>query len=91
MRGWLGKHVPEEGVLVLLRGLLEGAAPEAATTNHLVTYGESIEGELSRNYHSWPYGWTRRIGTQTYRDLVLWPRARSRGESPAPNGEAGDS
>ena len=38
MRGWLGKHVPEEGVLVLLRRLLEEAAPEAVTANHLVTY-----------------------------------------------------
>lgn len=46
MRGWLGKHVPEEGVLVLLRGLLEEAAPEAVTANHLVTYEESIEGSF---------------------------------------------
>jgi glyoxylase-like metal-dependent hydrolase (beta-lactamase superfamily II) len=44
IRGWLGKHVPEEGVLVLLRGLLEEAAPEAVTANHLVTDGEMIEG-----------------------------------------------
>jgi len=46
MRGGLGKHVPEEGVLVLLRGLLEEAAPEVVTANHLVTYGESIEGSF---------------------------------------------
>lgn len=44
LRGWLGKHVPEEGVLVLLRGLLEEAAPAAVTANHLVTDGEIIEG-----------------------------------------------
>jgi glyoxylase-like metal-dependent hydrolase (beta-lactamase superfamily II) len=44
IRGWLGKHVPEEGVLVLLRGLLEEAAPEAVMANHLVTDGEIIEG-----------------------------------------------
>lgn len=44
IRGWLGKHVPEEGVLVLLRGLLEEAAPEAVTADHLVTDGEIVEG-----------------------------------------------
>jgi glyoxylase-like metal-dependent hydrolase (beta-lactamase superfamily II) len=44
LRGWLGKHVPEAGVLVLLRGLLEEAAPEAVTADHLVTDGEIIEG-----------------------------------------------
>lgn len=44
IRGWLGKHVPEEGVLVLLRGLLEEAAPEAVEADHLVTDGEIIEG-----------------------------------------------
>lgn len=44
VRAWLGKHVPEEGVLVLLRGLLEEAAPQAVTANHLVTDGEIIEG-----------------------------------------------
>ena len=44
VRGWLGKHVPEEGVLVLLRGLLEEAAPEAVTANHYVTDGEIVEG-----------------------------------------------
>jgi glyoxylase-like metal-dependent hydrolase (beta-lactamase superfamily II) len=32
------------GVLVLLRGLLEEAPPEAVTANHLVTDGEMIEG-----------------------------------------------
>src|SRR5262249_30829942 len=42
IRGWLGKHVPEEGVLVLLRGLLEEAAPEAVEASHLVTDGERI-------------------------------------------------
>jgi glyoxylase-like metal-dependent hydrolase (beta-lactamase superfamily II) len=44
IRGWLGKHVPEEGVLVLLRGLLEDAAPEAVTATQLVTDGEIVEG-----------------------------------------------
>jgi len=44
IRGWLGKHVPEEGVLVLLRGLLEEAAPEAVTADHLIADGEVIEG-----------------------------------------------
>jgi glyoxylase-like metal-dependent hydrolase (beta-lactamase superfamily II) len=44
IRHWLGRHVPEEGVLVLLRGLLEEAAPEAVLADHLVTDGEIIEG-----------------------------------------------
>jgi glyoxylase-like metal-dependent hydrolase (beta-lactamase superfamily II) len=44
IRAWLGKHVPEEGVLVLLRGLLEEAAPQAVIANRLVTDGEIIEG-----------------------------------------------
>jgi glyoxylase-like metal-dependent hydrolase (beta-lactamase superfamily II) len=44
IRGWLGKHIPEEGVLVLLRGLLEEAAPEAVAASHLVTDGEMLEG-----------------------------------------------
>jgi glyoxylase-like metal-dependent hydrolase (beta-lactamase superfamily II) len=44
IRGWIGKHIPEEGVLVLLRGLLEEAAPEAVTASRLVTDGETIEG-----------------------------------------------
>lgn len=46
LRGWLGKHVPEEGVLVLLRGLLEEAAPEAVTATHNVTDGEIVEGNF---------------------------------------------
>ncbi len=46
IRGWLGKHVPEEGVLVLLRGLLEEAAPASVTADHLVTDGEIIEGSF---------------------------------------------
>jgi glyoxylase-like metal-dependent hydrolase (beta-lactamase superfamily II) len=46
VRGWLGKRVPEEGVLVLLRGLLEEAAPEAVTANHLVADGEILEGDF---------------------------------------------
>jgi glyoxylase-like metal-dependent hydrolase (beta-lactamase superfamily II) len=44
IRGWLGKRVPETGVLVLLRGLLEDAAPRAVTADHLVTDGEIVEG-----------------------------------------------
>lgn len=44
IRSWLGKHVPEEGVLVLLRGLLEDAAPEAVSANRLVADGEIVEG-----------------------------------------------
>jgi glyoxylase-like metal-dependent hydrolase (beta-lactamase superfamily II) len=46
IRGWLGKRVPEEGVLVLLRGLLEEAAPEAVAANHLVADGEILEGDF---------------------------------------------
>ena len=44
IRGWLADHVPEAGVLVLLRGLLEEAAPQAVTANHFVTDGEIVEG-----------------------------------------------
>lgn len=44
IRGWLSGKVPEEGVLVLLRGLLEDAAPEPVTANRLVTDGENIGG-----------------------------------------------
>ena len=46
IRGWLGKRVPEEGVLVLLRGLLEEAAPEPITASHLVSDGEILEGDF---------------------------------------------
>lgn len=46
VRGWLGQRVPEEGVLVLLRGLLEEAAPEAVAADHLVLDEELIEGEF---------------------------------------------
>jgi len=46
IRSWLGKHVPEEGVLVLLRGLLEEASPEAVDADHLVADGEIIEREF---------------------------------------------
>jgi glyoxylase-like metal-dependent hydrolase (beta-lactamase superfamily II) len=46
LRSWLGKHVPEEGVLVLLRGLLEEAAPEAVSADHLVSDGDNVEGEF---------------------------------------------
>lgn len=43
IRGWLGRQIPEEGVLVLLRGLLEDAAPEAVSADHFVADGEIIE------------------------------------------------
>ncbi len=46
VRSWLGKRVPEEGVLVLLRGLLEEASPEAVDADHLVADGEIVEGEF---------------------------------------------
>lgn len=46
VRAWVGKHVPEEGVLVLLRGLLEEAPPDAITADHLVADGEIIESEF---------------------------------------------
>ncbi len=46
IRSWLGRHVPEEGILVLLRGLLEEAAPEAVLADHLVADGEIIEKEF---------------------------------------------
>jgi glyoxylase-like metal-dependent hydrolase (beta-lactamase superfamily II) len=46
VRGWLGKHVPEVGVLVLLRGLLEEAAPEAVVADHFVVDHEIIETEF---------------------------------------------
>jgi glyoxylase-like metal-dependent hydrolase (beta-lactamase superfamily II) len=46
IRGWLGRHVPEEGVLVLLRGLLEEASPEAVTADRLVAEEEIVEAEF---------------------------------------------
>ena len=46
IRAWLGRHVPEEGVLVLLRGLLEEAPPDAIEADHLVTDAEIIENEF---------------------------------------------
>jgi len=45
-KSWLGKRVPEEGVLVLLRGLLEEASPEAVDADHLVADGEIVEREF---------------------------------------------
>ncbi|HUB80160.1 MAG TPA: MBL fold metallo-hydrolase [Bryobacteraceae bacterium] len=44
IRAWFGRHIPEEGVLVLLRGLLEDASPEAVEADCLVSDGEAIEG-----------------------------------------------
>lgn len=46
IRAWLGRHIPEEGVLVLLRGLLEESVPEAVMADHLVADGETVEGEF---------------------------------------------
>jgi glyoxylase-like metal-dependent hydrolase (beta-lactamase superfamily II) len=46
IRGWLGKHVPEAGVLVLLRGLLEEAAPEAVTADLLLSDRDVVEGHF---------------------------------------------
>lgn len=46
IRGWIGKRIPEEGVLVLVRGLLEESAPQAVNADHLVSDGEIIEGEF---------------------------------------------
>jgi glyoxylase-like metal-dependent hydrolase (beta-lactamase superfamily II) len=45
-RRWLGKRVPEAGVLVLLRGLLEEAAPEAVTADHFLSDGDLVEEEF---------------------------------------------
>lgn len=44
IRGWLARHVPEEGLLVLLRGLLEEAAPDAVRPDRLLADGEIVEG-----------------------------------------------
>lgn len=46
VRGWLGKRVPEAGVLVLLRGLLEEAAPEAVAADYFVSDGDLVEEEF---------------------------------------------
>jgi glyoxylase-like metal-dependent hydrolase (beta-lactamase superfamily II) len=43
IRGWLGKRVPEAGILVLLRGLLEEAAPSAVEADYLVRDSETVE------------------------------------------------
>ena len=44
LRGLLGRLIPEEGMLVLLRGLLEEAAPEAVRPDHALVDGEVVEG-----------------------------------------------
>lgn len=46
LRAWLGKRVPEAGVLVLLRGLLEEASPAAVTADRLVADGDIVEEEF---------------------------------------------
>jgi glyoxylase-like metal-dependent hydrolase (beta-lactamase superfamily II) len=46
IRAWLGKRIPEEGVLVLLRGLLEEAAPEAVSATGFVADGEIVENDF---------------------------------------------
>lgn len=43
LRGWVGRRIPEEGVLVLLRGRLEEAAPEAVVADHQVKDGDVVE------------------------------------------------
>jgi glyoxylase-like metal-dependent hydrolase (beta-lactamase superfamily II) len=44
LRTWLGSRVPEEGPLVLIRGLLEEAAPAAVIADYLVRDGEDLPG-----------------------------------------------
>ena len=44
LRGWLGEKVPELGVLVLLRGLLEEAPPAAVKAQSLLADGDSVAG-----------------------------------------------
>ena len=44
IRGWLGEKVPELGVLVLLRGLLEEAPPAAVKARSLLSDGEIVAG-----------------------------------------------
>jgi glyoxylase-like metal-dependent hydrolase (beta-lactamase superfamily II) len=44
IRGWLGEKVPELGVLVLLRGLLEEAPPLAVKAHSLLADGELVAG-----------------------------------------------
>ena len=46
IRAWLGEKIPELGVLVLLRGLLEEAPPRAVTANTLVQDGDLIAAEF---------------------------------------------
>ena len=46
IRGWVGRHIPEQGLLVLLRGLLEEASPEAVAADHLVLDTEILEGSF---------------------------------------------
>jgi glyoxylase-like metal-dependent hydrolase (beta-lactamase superfamily II) len=45
-RRWVGSRIPEEGVLVLLRGLIEEAVPEAVTADHLVNDAQVIENDF---------------------------------------------
>jgi glyoxylase-like metal-dependent hydrolase (beta-lactamase superfamily II) len=44
IRGWLGEKIPELGVLVLLRGLLEEAPPLAVKATSLLADGDVVEG-----------------------------------------------
>lgn len=46
LRAWLGQKIPELGVLVLLRGLLEEAPPRAVTADSFVQDGDLLAGEF---------------------------------------------
>jgi glyoxylase-like metal-dependent hydrolase (beta-lactamase superfamily II) len=46
IRSWLSDRLPEEGLLVLLKGLLEEAPPRAVAASHHVEDGERIEGSF---------------------------------------------
>jgi glyoxylase-like metal-dependent hydrolase (beta-lactamase superfamily II) len=46
LRAWLGERIPELGVLVLLRGLLEEAPPCAVEANSLLQDGDIAPGGL---------------------------------------------
>ena len=45
-RAWVSELLPEQGPLVLLKGLWEEAPPRAVTASHLVEDGERIEGSF---------------------------------------------
>ena len=47
IRGWLGEKIPEIGVLVLLRGLLEEAPPLAVKATSLLVDGGHTDGHIA--------------------------------------------